>query len=74
VFWETHTIKYYKTNYADHISVRDIWQLLITGIFHKRNDLISTICLLQQDGMFGYKMAEHLYISAETVGNMSENY
>jgi len=26
---------------------------------------------LQQDGMFGYKMAEHL---AEIVGHMSENY
>jgi hypothetical protein len=74
MFWETHTIKYYKTNYSDHISVRDVWQLLITEIFKEINNLISIICLLQKDGMFGYKMAEHLHILAEIVGHMCKNY
>jgi hypothetical protein len=38
------------------------------------NDWILKICLLKQYGIFQYQMAEHLYILAEIVGHMTENY
>jgi hypothetical protein len=38
------------------------------------NNWILKICLLKQDGIFWYKMAEHLHILAEIVGHMAECY